>query len=384
MSNRIENNTLILTNFVEVSQNLSKFIVCSIKASDLLEISKPFPRDYDETSNAFIGIQRKIDTQKITELQKYINTDDACFPNSIITNLDTSFLEEYNDTEIRIKIKDEDNHESRAIFIIDGQHRVESFRNQDISKDFELIVSIFLGISIEEQAFLFSTINNKQKRLNSSLVQDLNDLFTIETPEKIVHVLTKLFNSQDNSPWKDKIKILGKNIQKNDGTKTDGIMSQYSFAKEIIKLIYGGGKSYFTLRNILKDKNKRSFLENEESFSSFSEKYIFWDYYIEDNEQYIYQTLLSYFIAIKSKFEGWGNKDFILSKTTGYIAFMKFYKDIFSKEADKEKLTKSEYFEAIFQKIKDSNKLKELKSKNYSSGIKGQNELYNDLVEGNK
>lgn len=384
MTNQIKDNTLILTNFIEVSQNLSKFIVCSIKASDLLKISRPFPRDYDEDSDAFVGIQRTIDDQKINELQKYINTNDACFPNSIITNLDTSFLEKYTDTEIRIKIEDEDNPKSRAIFIIDGQHRVESFRNQKISKDFELIVSIFLGISIEEQAFLFSTINNKQKRLNSSLVQDLNDLFTIETPEKIVHVLTKLFNSQDNSPWKDKIKILGKNIRKTDGTKTDGIMSQYSFAKEIIKLIYGSGKSYFTLRNILKTKKKRSFLKNEDSFKSFSEKYIFWNYYIEDNEQYIYQTLLSYFIAIKNEFGGWVDKDFILSKTTGYIAFMKFYKDIFNKEIDKDKLTKSEYFEGIFQKIKDSNKVKELKSDNYPSGIKGQNELYKDLIEGNK
>jgi DGQHR domain-containing protein len=384
MSNHIKENTLILTNFVEVSQNLSKFIICSIKASDLLKISKPFPRDYNEDSNAFIGIQRKIDDQKINELKKYINTDDACFPNSIITNLDTSFLEEYTDTEIKIKIKDDDNPESRAIFIIDGQHRVESFRNQDNAGDFELIVSIFLGISIEEQAFLFSTINNKQKRLNSSLVQDLNDLFTIETPEKIVHVLTKLFNSQEDSPWKDKIKILGKNIKKSDGTKTDGIMSQYSFAKEIIKLIYGGGKSYFTLRNILKDKNKRSFLENENIFNLFLKKYIFWSYYVKDDEKYIYQTLLSYFIAIKNKFDGWGDKKFILTKTTGYIAFMKFYKDIFIKEIDKSKLVNIEYFEQIFQKIKDSQKIKELKSINYPSGIKGQNELYKDLIEGSK
>ena len=215
-------------------------------------------------------------------------------------------------------------------------------------------------------------------------MQDLNDLFTIETPEKIVHVLTKLFNSQDNSPWKEKIKILGKNIQKTDGSKTDGIMSQYSFAKEIIKLIYGGGKSYFALRDILKEKNKRISLKNEKSFNSFSDKYIFWDYYVNDNEQYIYQTLLAYFMAIQNKFDGWGDKDYILSKTTGYIAFMKFYKDIFSKETDKEKLTQNKYFETIFQKIKDSNKLKELKSNNYPSGIKGQNELYNDLIEGNK
>lgn len=381
MSNRIEDNILILDEFIEVRQNLGKFVVCPIKASHLLKISKPFPRGYDKEADAFVGIQRTIDNQKISELKQYIYTEDACFPNSIITNLDTSFLEKFTDEEIRIKIVDEDEPESRAIFIIDGQHRVESFRGENIKEEFDLLVAIFFGLSIEEQAFLFSTINNKQKKLNSSLVQDLNDLFTLETPEKIVHVLTKLFNSQKNSPWYNKIKILGKNVENEEG-KTDGIMSQYSFAKEIIKLIYGGGQTYFSLRNILKKNGKRESINNHDEFKDYSKKYMLWDKYVNSEEDRIYKSLLIYFSVIQEQFPNeWGEKKYILNKTTGYIALMRFYKYLYERNNN---FMKKEEISDIFKKIKDSGKLKELTSKEYPSGVKGQKELYDDLVEGTK
>ena len=378
----ISGNELIIKEFIEVNQPIGKFILCVMEPKQLLAIAAPFRREFDEDKEAFIGIQRNIDRQKIKELRTYIETADACFPNSLIANLDTSFLVSSNENEIRIKIKDEESSENRALFIIDGQHRLLSFEDSYITgSNFNLVVAIFLGLGNEEQAHLFSTINNKQKKLNSSLVQDLNDLFIIETPEKIVHVLTKLFNESSKSPWKDKIKILGKDIMR-DGVKVRGIMSQYSFAKEIIKLIYGSTKDYFELRDFLKvHNNDRKKLKG--LFKKYPEydKYVFWKYYASKDDGFMYNSLLYYFNAIKTKFDGWGNNEYITTKTTGYIAFMKFFDLILKNTTELNKLTDSSYFETIFDKIKEKEKIQELKSENYESGVKGQNKLFNDLKE---
>jgi DGQHR domain-containing protein len=103
--------------------------------------------------------------------------------------------------------------------VIDGQHRLLSF-NSDTDPDFELPVVAFLGLDISWQAYLFWTINIKPKRINPSLAFDLYPLLRGEDwldqaeghpiyRETRSQELTEALWSHPESPWYDKINMLG-------------------------------------------------------------------------------------------------------------------------------------------------------------------------------
>ena len=71
----------------------------------------------------------------------------------------------------------------KAASIIDGQHRLAGFTDLN-SRDFELIVSIFIDLPVEDQAMLFATINLKQTKVSPSLVYDLFEETKLRSPQK--------------------------------------------------------------------------------------------------------------------------------------------------------------------------------------------------------
>ena len=104
--------------------------------------------------------------------------------------------------------------------IIDGQHRLWAFDEADDLEGFELPVVAFVGLDISWQAYLFWTINIKPKRINPSLAFDLYPLLRSEEwlEQAETHVvyretraqeLTELLWSLPQSPWYDRINMLG-------------------------------------------------------------------------------------------------------------------------------------------------------------------------------
>nr|WP_275945319.1 DGQHR domain-containing protein [Bradyrhizobium sp. NBAIM16] len=103
--------------------------------------------------------------------------------------------------------------------VIDGQHRLWAFdRNADPS--FELPVVAFHGLDVSWQAYLFWTINIKPKRINPSLAFDLYPLLRAEDwldkaeghyvyRETRSQELTEALWSNPDSPWYDRINMLG-------------------------------------------------------------------------------------------------------------------------------------------------------------------------------
>jgi hypothetical protein len=103
--------------------------------------------------------------------------------------------------------------------VIDGQHRLWSFSNND-DPAFELPVVAFHGLDISWQAYLFWTINIKPKRINPSLAFDLYPLLRAEDwldraeghsvyRETRSQELTEALWSNEDSPWYDRINMLG-------------------------------------------------------------------------------------------------------------------------------------------------------------------------------
>jgi DGQHR domain-containing protein len=106
------------------------------------------------------------------------------------------------------------------IEVIDGQHRLWAFENNEYAGDFELPVVAFYGLDVSWQAYLFWTINIKPVRINPSLAYDLIPLLRTEDwLEKFAgptiyrdtraQELVETLWAYPNSPWHKRINMLG-------------------------------------------------------------------------------------------------------------------------------------------------------------------------------
>jgi DGQHR domain-containing protein len=130
--------------------------------------------------------------------------------------------------------------------VIDGQHRLWAFDTADAN--FELPVVAFCGLDISWQAYLFWTINIKPKRINPSLAFDLYPLLRAEDwldraeghavyRETRSQELTEAMWSHTDSPWYDRINMLGE--------KSNRWVSQSAWIKSLTSTFVRpwGGKS---------------------------------------------------------------------------------------------------------------------------------------------
>ena len=125
------------------------------------------------------------------------------------------------------------------IEIIDGQHRLWAFQNDQLDGHYELPVVAFVGLDLSWQAYLFYTINIKPKKINASLAFDLYPLLRTEEwltkfdghaiyRETRAQELVDLLWAHPKSPWHHRINMLGER-----GTK--GMMvTQASWVRSLL------------------------------------------------------------------------------------------------------------------------------------------------------
>lgn len=236
-----------------------------------------------------MGIQRPLNEERVSEIRDYVRTVDACFPNSIIIAVSSEDTKvEPNTSSLFIRNRPD------VATVIDGQHRLAGF-SDDFDLNFQLLVTIFTDMEVQDQAYLFSTINTKQTRINPSLARDLLEFSTIETPEKVAHNIAKASNLDNDSPWYRQIKMLGVKDE-----ISNGIITQHAFVTEIIRLLYPAKNYQNPVRSTLKEsKNDRTRLRSLEISSS---EYPFWDFYMESHDELIKKILDNYFQAVKEVF----------------------------------------------------------------------------------
>lgn len=301
--NKITLNTLKLT------QNDETFYMGKILAKDLISIATIHFKHDKSSKQGYIkeveaklsddytiedlgeenSIQRKLQLDRLKKIANYINKDSGLFPNSLIIAINNKRGSSNDGYIVRDGLIPgittiEINSEYVDVYIVDGQHRLASFTyvEEDIVKEFEFPVSIFLDIEIPLQAELFSTINSTQKPVNKSILYDLSELKNEYTTLKKCHSYAKWFNNKEMSPLKNKIKMLG------TGT---GVLSQSAFIDAILP--------YFERQNL-------NFLAN-----------------LDDKA--VLELLYVYFESFKNVFpEAWSNsRDYLLLKTTGFSAIIK-------------------------------------------------------------
>lgn len=332
---------------LKVTQPIGEFYLTVMSAYTLINKTIINRRDEDG------GIQRELNLGRMKEICSYIKEKDATFPTSIIVAANS---------EIKENLKEE----SEGIFslnienvdyigeIIDGQHRVQAFRGMKKSEidKFELPVVLMFDLEEEGKAYVFSTINSKQVKINPSLIYDLFSLSSNRSPQKTCHEIARLANKDIYSPFFERLKMLGK---KEIGTET---LSQGTFVKQLLPLIS---------RN--PDDDLRKSKKNEELLKD--KRLPFRDLFIDGKDEVIYKVLMNMFKAVRDTFlDEWDNG--MWTKTIGYGALLKALKEIYFIGVDNKDLS-----EEFFRKGFDGLHIE----KKYTSGEKEEVELKNIIVK---
>jgi len=364
-----EEKTKIIIKCLELNQPIGKFYIGVITHEDLFHISYSDIRRLETGTDereieTYIGIQRPLQEKRVKEISEYVNLVDATFPTGIIlavSDKDVSFNEKTNEMEIEYR--------QDVAKVLDGQHRIAGLEkySSDVSR-FELNITIFVDMELEDQAIVFSTINKTQTKVNKSLVADLFEFASKRSPQKTAHNIARALNEKVGSPFEGKIKILGIANDKNKETIT-----QATFVESLLKYI---SKNEVIDRDIYKRGKKLNKIIGKDT-----ERQIFRNLFIDEQDDKIAQIIWNYFLAVSKRWPKAWNEikvDMILNKSTGFVALMKFLKNAYlSFNKDGEIISVKE-FSAIFDKIDidDSGFSKQ----NYLPGGGGQNDLYKDFL----
>ncbi|MBK7482254.1 MAG: DGQHR domain-containing protein [Flavobacteriales bacterium] len=173
---------------ISVDQPIGTFYICLIPYKILEQVAFPDALTLTDAGAPakLLSINRcakEFIKERRRKIGDYISTAEATFPNTIIlaANItkDGSILEDdENSSSSRWTIEYDENCKIYWLTIpdtslmlariIDGQHRVRGFKYsvEPRPENFELPCSVFLDMSMPEQASIFATININQTRVD--------------------------------------------------------------------------------------------------------------------------------------------------------------------------------------------------------------------------
>jgi len=348
---------------LEVTQPIGTFYLGVIDAADLVRLSYADVRRIETERRdveTYLGIERPLSRARVAQIKDYVRTIDAAFPSSVIVavksedtkyDVNTGFLEVRNT--------------SNVAKVIDGQHRLAGLEDYSDGK-FEVIVTIFVDMDIEEQAVIFGTINLEQTRVNKSLVYDLYEYAKQRSPQKTAHNIVTLLNSEPRSPFFGKIKILGTAGHPHE------TISQALFIDSLLPLMSSDPARD---RDLL--KRGRS---PERATPAQEQVFVFRNMFLDRKDAAITRVLWNYFIAVEGKWGAYWREvkpGFVLNRTTGFRALMQFLPLAYLELAKPGEVPSERMFRTIFEPVTILGE--EFTPDNYSPGASGQVKLRDQL-----
>ena len=303
------------------------------KYSDLASINDDEKEYYDriiESKKKQTDFQREKDIGRVNKIKEYItNNEYAFFPNTIICTIEcipiddnenyTTFIENniQNDSSTTSYIFNEDDKGKvlipmieKSILVIDGQHRLEGlkeyYNESGNSTNYDILLSLFVGFDRAIIAQQFYTINYEQKSVNKSILYHLMGEFSDEIDEiTLLHNFTRLLNEYKDSPFKKRIKMLGK-TPKDTTDRYLYSISQAFIIDELTKTI------------------------SVKSVNSIYQPIFLYYFLQKDLQIEIIKFIIRFFNAVKSLRGDWDNpQESILSKGLGFGALIKVMQFMF-------------------------------------------------------
>ncbi|ACF10802.1 DGQHR domain protein [Chlorobaculum parvum NCIB 8327] len=357
---------------LKCKQPIGEFYIGILNHEDLIKITYADIRRLDREGSEqreveiYTGIQRELSKNRVKEIGKYVNMVDATFPTGVIIHIDEKNILEYNAEKEMMTIPFSDN----IAKVLDGQHRIAGLEEYAKSDDsFQISVTIFVGMELEDQAIVFATINKTQTKVNKSLVADLFEFATHRSPHKTAHNIVRALNQKEGSPFKDKIKILGTADDKEKETIT-----QATFSESLMKLY---SKDLMSDRDTYKRGNKPNKFDGNELLQRPLR-----NIFVNEDDILIAKIIWEYFKAIETKWPvAWKQvkPEMILNKSTGFIALMNLFRDLYVKIGRVGELVLAEEYLKYLNKV--TLESQDFNRANFIPGSGGQSSLYKKLKE---
>lgn len=402
---KIEKNEKLEIPVIKVSQRIGDYYIGSVKAKDLLNITyvdRMRLKLGEDELVSYLGIQRSLKTERLKSIARYIKNIDSTFPTSILLSITEDCAELQTDGNLILKLSPLSETEitnrinlgilePKNIFgkesieiqslrysgiakVIDGQHRlagiayaIDEIKNKsqltlfddessvellNALENFEFNVSFFIGYDIHTQAKMFGVVNLQQTKVNKSIVYNLEEYAETRSPQSVCHNIAKILDTESNSPFYKKIKMLG---CKTIGRINDEPLTQATFVESLLQLI---SKDPESERDMLKRKNiygKTRYLEHSETEK---QKYVFRDFFENKLDGELLDVIWNYFTAIKNRWpEAWEDtQSSLLPKNNCFRALIRFLRDKYPDIATKanKKIPFVEEFENLFQNFEIS------------------------------
>ncbi len=374
----MEDNGSITFPCIKVTQPIGAFYLGSIDARDLCEITYVDVRriEGERGFETYLGIQRPLNKNRVAELSAYVGSPDACFPTAVIIAVPAQCVmwDEGKNLMQLVSYSDSDD-PSRSVDIqqiakvIDGQHRIEGLRAFKGEK-FEVNVAVFVEMDIADQAYLFSTVNLTQTKVNRSLVYDLFELAKTRSPQKTCHDMAVALDKHQNSPFFQRIKRLG--------VATEGrfneTITQATFVQCVLEYISPDAQAD---RNTYLRKKTPPLVDANEV-----KKYIFRNMFIQEKDLEITDVIWNYFQSVRDRWpKAWEffGRGLVLNKTNGFRAFMRFLRPAYLYLCSPGDVPTPDDFMSVMKRISLSDG--DFNTDIFKPGTSGESFLYRTLLE---
>lgn len=315
-----------IIHMIEINQPIGTFYVGKMSSTDIVHISKVSQR------TSLGGHQRQLKNTRAKEIATYCTAPDATFPTPIILAVsEEDFIPLASPNIGFISFKYDET--KKIAEILDGQHRIAGISVAD-GKEFELPIVVMFNLREEQKAYVFSTINGNQVKVDRSLIYDLFDLSEAPSPYKTCHYIARSMNSDPQSPFYKRLKML----EKRGSSKQT--LSQNTFVTNLCQLITA------------KPQEDAIALKRQESLRD-NPKYVFRKYFIQEKDEVILKILYNYFGAAAEVFSAeWNNpKDFILTKSVGFEGLISALSVLVPRGEKKGELSKQRFL-LVFEQLK--------------------------------
>lgn len=361
---------------IRVNQPIGAFYIASIPYKDVIDVTYADVRRIhgERGFETYLGIQRPLNDKKTKKLAEYTNFADSSFPTAVILSIPAACAS-FDESSGQMTLEpyaSEDGNDSIAYGeiakVLDGQHRIDGLKGCT-QEEFDITVSIFVDIDVDTEAQLFSTVNLMQTKVNKSLVYDLFDLSKTRSPQKLCHTIAVELDSNERSPLYKRIKRLGVATKENHPSS----ITQAAFVQSLLKHIS---------REELKDRDRYMRGKKPVFEEKDSKRLIFRKFLINERDFELTDILWNYFSAISGRWPiAWNTEDagFMLAKTNGFMALMRFLKDIYVNEDRIGDVLPEGFFTHIFSQIDLDDS--EFTIDNYKPGSSGEGALYRKLKE---
>jgi DGQHR domain-containing protein len=317
----------------------------------------------------YLGIQRPLQPRRVDELHSYVNFMDATFPTSIILAIDSDYAQFDEDSGYLTISNTAPGDDAPTIAfrnlcrVIDGQHRIAGLEGSKQEK-FDVIVSIFIGSDISDQAYVFATVNLEQTKVNKSIAYDLFELARTRSPIKTCHNIAVALDRTEGSPFYRRIKRLG---VATEGRQAE-TLTQSTFVNALVGYISDNPKQD---RDDLIRGEKLKHVQGREA-----QRFCFRNLFIDEEDIKIGKIVEQYFVAVRERWpEAWdyNGPGIMLNRTNGFRALMKLFGKVYLSVASPGDFVSADRFLTLFRRVNAN--WDSFNVQNYRPGTSGEAEL---------